>query len=95
LRYEDLIESPSSTLEALSAFIGVRFGPGLRAAAANSMALSRYTVSAPDPDKWRRNEAEILAALSSARDLAEALRALPRLGRSTADAAAVSLAGPN
>ncbi|HTT97043.1 MAG TPA: sulfotransferase [Rhizomicrobium sp.] len=59
VRYEDFLADPSSVLERLSAFIGVPYGQGLQAIAANPLRQSGHTVSPPAPNKWLRREAEI------------------------------------
>jgi hypothetical protein len=40
--------------------------------------LSRYTVSKPDPDKWRRHEAEIEAIMASIQDQVDRAEAFSR-----------------
>jgi len=74
VRYEDFLADPASTLERLSTFIGVPYGTGLRAVAANPLRQSAYTISPPAPDKWLRREAEIRPLLAEADPLLARLK---------------------
>lgn len=55
VRYEQLLQSPQATMTSLTQWAGIAWdrhiGPGLP--------LSRYTVSRPERDKWRRLESAI------------------------------------
>lgn len=70
LRYEALLSDPQAQMERLCAGLGLswdrRLDGGLR--------LSRFTVSMPAPDKWRRHAAlieQVLPGLRETRDRAE------------------------
>jgi hypothetical protein len=59
-RYDTLLADPAAEIHRLCTTTGLDWdeaGPELR--------LSRYTVSPPDADKWRRHAAEIEAVLPS------------------------------
>lgn len=75
-RYEDAIADPASTLARLCAFAGVPFGDRMRALAANPLRLSRYTLTPPSPDKWRKNEAIMASVLPRTQDTITKLSAL-------------------
>lgn len=61
LSYAEFIEDPARAVKAIADFAGLRVPAG--ALPGPSLPLSRYTLSEPDPEKWRRNEAEILRVL--------------------------------
>ena len=62
--YESLLESPDPTLRRLCEFIGVPYGPRMQSIASQEFPLSRYTLTAPKVDKWKRHGAAIEAAAS-------------------------------
>nr|VFJ47990.1 MAG: Aspartyl/Asparaginyl beta-hydroxylase [Candidatus Kentron sp. FW] len=64
IRYSDLIGKPKETMEKISEFAGLDWDPRIEQVVSKSLPVSQMTLSAPSPDKWRRNEEEILAALS-------------------------------
>ncbi len=80
--YDVLKENPEATLRRLCAFMDIPFGDAMRYAVANSAQLSRHTITAPDPQKWRRNAAEIEPILAATNEVASRL-------------AAIALAGPS
>ncbi len=59
VRYEDLIRDPGTEVERLLKFAGLAMDPRLAEYLSKPLPLSRYTKTAPTPDKWRRDEAEI------------------------------------
>ena len=63
VRYEDLLADRAGELERLCSFAGIPFGPRMQQLCAGDLPLSRYTVSKPDAEKWRRHEAEIEAVM--------------------------------
>jgi hypothetical protein len=70
-RYEDLIRDPATEVAKLLEFAGLSMDPRLAGYLARPLPLSRHTQTAPDPDKWRKDAAEIervlpaLAAVSA------------------------------
>lgn len=63
VRYEDLVNSPREVVEWISELLGFSVGPEIRSYLIRSP-LSRTTVSAPDPSKWKsRFGSEVQAVL--------------------------------
>lgn len=75
VRYEDFVADPRRETRRLLEFAGLAMDDSLDAYLAGSLPLSQYTQSAPDPDKWRRNEEPIRRVLPVVADVAQ------RLGR--------------
>ena len=69
LSYEALLDEPSETVARLCDFLEIPFGPRMRERTDAALPLSRYTVSRPDRDKWRQNEAQILPLLPEMAEL--------------------------
>ena len=65
LSYAELLANPRGAAQRLCGFAGIEFDASLAARVAGALPLSRYTQAAPDPEKWRRHEAEILRVLPS------------------------------
>lgn len=55
VRYQDLADQPKSTIQRLCSALDLDWDDPLDQA----LPLSRFTVSAPKPDKWRRHAAEL------------------------------------
>lgn len=66
VRYEDLLSDAGTTLKRLSAFAELPFDVALRQAAANPLKPARFTLTKPDPDKWRKNEGLMAPHLDTA-----------------------------
>jgi hypothetical protein len=62
--YDELTARTEGAIARICAFAGLAMDERLRRRIAAELPLSRYTQTAPDPDKWRRNEAEILPVTS-------------------------------
>ncbi|RPI14785.1 MAG: hypothetical protein EHM60_05895 [Lysobacterales bacterium] len=75
VRYEDFVADPQRETRRLIEFAGLAMDDALEAYVSAGLPNSRYTQSAPDPDKWRRNEGAILRVLPVVADVAQ------RLGR--------------
>jgi hypothetical protein len=60
--YESLLGNPVETLQALCRFAGIPYGPRMQAMAKERFPLSRYTLTEPREDKWRRHENQIRSA---------------------------------
>src|SRR5262249_6245483 len=56
VRYEDLQQDLEAVLKRLCGFADVPFGEGMRKAMRHHNKPSRYTLTSPDPQKWRKNE---------------------------------------
>jgi len=65
VRYSDLVSDPGATLRRLCDSLGLDFDHALAARVNGPLPLSRYTQTPPDPEKWRRNEKEVLRVLPS------------------------------
>ncbi len=74
--YASLLNAPGKTLQRICKFAGVRYDTALQQFSSSSLPLSSTTVSPPDPEKWRKHEAEIGRVLPSTEDVARALEAL-------------------
>lgn len=76
VRYEDVLENPAKNLRRLCEFAGVPFGARMEDIAGKPLAPSKYTLTAPDPDKWKKNEAELVTVLDRTEEMAKRLSAL-------------------
>jgi hypothetical protein len=74
LDYAALVSDPAGTLQRISAFAGLGDAPALAQTLASGLPPSRYTLSAPSKDKWRRHEAALAAVLEELRPLDEKLK---------------------
>jgi hypothetical protein len=63
VQYADLLADAEGTVRRLCSFAGIEFDAALAARVAGPLPLSRYTQAPPEPDKWRRHEADILRVL--------------------------------
>ncbi|MDX1379671.1 MAG: sulfotransferase [Xanthomonadales bacterium] len=66
--YEALTADPQPTIERICRFAGLATDDRLRQRIAAELPLSRSTQTRPDPDKWRRNEDEILPVVRAGHD---------------------------
>ena len=57
--YSELIDQPQQEIERLCGFLGLEWGQKLE----SPLPLSRYSLGAPDPDKWKHNAADLDIAL--------------------------------
>jgi len=62
--YDELTARTESAIARICVFAGLAMDQRLRERITSELPPSRYTQTAPDPDKWRRNEAEILPVTS-------------------------------
>jgi len=74
--YEEFLADPGRELERLCAFAGVVYSDAMRAVAARPLKPSRYTLTPPDPQKWRKNESLIAPHLAGTEAVAERLAQL-------------------
>jgi uncharacterized protein (TIGR03032 family) len=70
--YDALLENPQREMERLSRFLGIEWDRVL----ASPLPPSRTTLTAPDPDKWRKNAADLDVALPLVREVAQRARSL-------------------
>lgn len=52
VRYETLIENPQKTIESICDFVNITWDKKID----QNLPLSQYTLSKPNPDKWKRNK---------------------------------------
>jgi hypothetical protein len=76
IAYEALLADTAKEVERLCRFCEVPFGTHLRRLVAQPLQHSRYTLTAPDAEKWRANAAELEVALPR---IAEVQNRLARL----------------
>ncbi len=76
VRYEDVIADPARELARLCAFAGVPYSDGIQTIASKPLKQSRYTLTPPDPEKWRKNEALITPHLAETAEVAGRLAKL-------------------
>ena len=74
--YEDVTSSPESVLQQLCAFAGIPFSARMRKIVEKPLRPSRYTLTAPNSEKWRDNESLIAPVIGEARQTIEKLNAL-------------------
>jgi hypothetical protein len=65
LDYDSLVADPTTSIQSLCTFAGLQFDDHLKDYLGAESRQSRYTLSAPDPDKWRQNEAEIMQVIDN------------------------------
>lgn len=58
LRYEDLVRDPQEQIRRLCLALGLGWDMAIR-----QLPISKVTLSPPDPEKWRRNEAAIMRVM--------------------------------
>ncbi|MET0290763.1 MAG: sulfotransferase [Steroidobacteraceae bacterium] len=77
LNYADLVAAPAPTLERVCRFLDIATDdPGLAERLAAPLPPSRYTLTPPSPDKWRRHANEIARVLPRLEPVWARLRAL-------------------
>lgn len=74
-RYEDLVREPRTEVERLLEFAGLAMDSRLAEYLSKPLPLSRHTHTAPDPEKWRQDAAEIERVLPSLAELSARLAA--------------------
>jgi hypothetical protein len=72
--YDTLCREPEAEIRRLCQAVDFGWDRQL----SNDLPLSRYTVSKPDPDKWRRHEADIEAVMASIQDQVDRAEAFAR-----------------
>lgn len=74
VRYGDLLSDPARAVGELLRFLDIDTDPSIEAHLRQPLPHSRYTHSAPAPDKWRANEAEIERVLPGIEPVWQRLR---------------------
>jgi hypothetical protein len=74
--YEEFVAAPAGVLQRLCTFAGIPFDGALQAVTSGPLRPSRYTLTAPHPEKWRKNESAFTPFLGQARGTIERLETL-------------------
>ena len=74
--YETFLADTPGELRRLCRFADLPYGPRMDELARRPLKASRYTLTAPTPEKWRRNEGELATILPATEALADRLRRL-------------------
>ncbi len=69
ISYTDLVQDPRSQVRRLCDFAGLSFDHHLAGITAKSLPLSRYTLTQPNEDKWRKNADDIERVLPGLKKL--------------------------
>jgi hypothetical protein len=76
LSYEAFIANPAKELRRLCTFAEVPFGARMEDVGKEPLKRSKYTLTPPDPDKWKKNAAELKKVLPQTKELAKELSSL-------------------
>ncbi len=76
VRHESVLADPARELRRLCRFANLPFGDRMMTLTAGELKPSRYTLSRPDPEKWRKNADELEPVLPSVDDVAARLTSL-------------------
>jgi hypothetical protein len=74
--YAALVRDPVATIARASRFLGLDAAPELERSLAGGLPPSRYTLSPPAPDKWRRHEQALTPVLAPLQELDARLKSL-------------------
>ena len=74
--YDDLLSAPAREIERLCTFANVPFGARMQDVVGNPLKNSKYTLTRPDPDKWRKNEDELKPVLEQVEPMIQRVMAL-------------------
>jgi len=78
VNYAELVARPAATIERVCAFTGIAFQGAVQARVAAPLPLSRFTLTPPRADKWRRNEEALMRVLPGVNPAWDRLRDLGR-----------------
>ena len=76
IEYDEFLNNTPESLNRLCRFSQVVFGPRMQQLASKPLKPSKYTHTAPHPDKWRKNEAELSSVIPATQGLFEQLKNL-------------------
>ncbi|MGH8547649.1 MAG: sulfotransferase [Methylococcales bacterium] len=65
VRYSSLVRAPESVIRDINHFAGLRWDRHVEEAVSEALPLSPRTLSAPSPEKWRKNAREIATVLAT------------------------------
>lgn len=74
--YDSLLANTADELERLCSFAQIIFGPRMRQVAARPLKPSKYTLTPPQPGKWKKNAAELEPVIPATEELMATLRGL-------------------
>jgi hypothetical protein len=74
--YADLIREQKKTVEGIAEFAGLQWDRHIEEIISRPLPVSRLSLSAPAPDKWRKNEEAVTAVLPSVRSVESSLKKL-------------------
>jgi len=83
VEYDEFLRNPAGVLRGICEFAGLEFDPALAARTAAPLPESRYTLTPPEQDKWRRNEPALNRVLPSLEETWNRLRDLPSVSPRT------------
>lgn len=69
LNYDDFLQQSAHSVESLCDFIGIEYDAELAQHCSAPLPLSRYTLSQPGQDKWKRNAALLADVIDSSSDV--------------------------
>ena len=75
VNYEDLSRRSRRRIERLCKFADVPYGTRMQEIAKQPLRKSSYTLTSPDPDKWKKNEKELKVVLPDAEPMLKKLQA--------------------
>jgi hypothetical protein len=76
VRYEDLLQDPQGSIGRIFGSLGLQLDATLEQRLVSALPNSRYTLTAPDPEKWRAHAAAIERVLPSVEPVWQRLREL-------------------
>ncbi len=76
VEYNALLANTSAEIERVCHVAQIIFGPRLQEIARRPLAHSKYTLTPPHPDKWKKNEAELEPVLPATERMMAQLRSL-------------------
>lgn len=78
VEHDSFVSNTMNEMQRLCDFSHVIFGPRMVEVASRPLKPSKYTLTAPDPDKWKKNAAALDPVMASTEQLMATLRELPR-----------------
>ena len=76
IEYDSLLTNTRNELQRLCHFSEIIFGPRMHEVATKPLKPSKYTLTAPQPDKWKKNAAELEPVIRSTERMMATLRGL-------------------
>lgn len=76
MEYDSFLASPLAELKRLCDFSQVVFGPRMQEVASKPLKFSKFTLTAPHPDKWKKNAEDLKTVIPLTDDLMSTLRSL-------------------